>query len=55
MVLLQCCTLRRLKALLIRIYSTVAEKINVFLINIVLGQVSVIANDIVLSEKLAVI
>ena len=36
-------------------YSTVLEKINVFLVNTVLGQVSVIANGRFFSEKLAVI
>ena len=37
------------------ISSTVFEKINDFLVNIALGQVSVIANDMFFSEKLAVI
>ena len=40
-------TLHRFKALLMGIFSTVSEKINVFLINTVLGQISVIANDMV--------
>ena len=35
--------------------STVFEKINVFLANTVLGLVRVIANDMLFSEKLAVI
>ena len=38
-----------------RVKSTVFEKINVFLVNTVLGQVIVIANNMFFSEKLAVI
>ena len=37
------------------IYLTVFEKINVFLIYSVLGQVSIIVHDMVFPEKLAVI
>ena len=51
LVLLKLSTLHRFKALLMGIYSTVSEVITVFLINTVLGQVSVIANDMVLSKN----
>ena len=55
MVLLQFSVLHRFKAFLCEFNRLFLSKINVFLVNTVLGHVSVIANNMFVSEKLAVI